>query len=410
MKFLCLLIFLIPFQNHPLLSMSIGPKITPIKVIGIFVLILGLRSLFMTKDAETKPRLLGQGYFFLIFCFSQFLLSVLWFPKVGDDAMRSFFSFLVFFIAVSSLVRKPEDLRLVFWTCLVAMAWSSIYMYKEYFQLRHVYAGFRPRGSFGDSNYFCIAAVTVSPMGISLFNTHKGRARLVAGAMVVFMLGAIMISQSRGGILGALVIGALYILSSRNVVRSVILGAFCLWSASLFMPDNFWERMKKTEIKETNKVAGDDLSNKRRIELPRAGILMFQDNPILGVGPGNYKDNSAKYNPILWELNGPGIAHNTFVEILAELGLFGTFCFLGMNLLSVTTLNRLVRRHPEDIEFAQMAKAIKIGLYAFFASAVFLSAEFSKFYWLAIFLTSAMERVSRGKVSTLVNALAEKTE
>ncbi|MEN9306665.1 MAG: hypothetical protein RL173_597, partial [Fibrobacterota bacterium] len=320
---LWLMIFLIPFQNHPLLSASIGPKFTPIKALGIIALMLAISSLLSPKKGETKSGILPEGVLFLVFAGSQFLLAAIWYPKVGDDPMRSLFSFVVFLLAVMGLVKNIADLRMVLWACLIAMAWSSTYMFKEYFTLRHVFNGFRPRGSFGDSNYYCIAAVVVIPVGMALTAVTKGWRRWVAAALLAAVVGGVMVAQSRGGILGVLIVAGLAALNSKRPILTGIGICLALGIAAPMMPDNFWERMKKTEIKEDTKVSGDDLSNKRRIELPRSGVLMWQANPILGVGPGNYKENSAVYNPILWELNGPGIAHNTFVEIIAEHGIWG---------------------------------------------------------------------------------------
>lgn len=396
---LWVMIFLIPFQNHPLLSASIGPKFTPIKAIGLLALSVALYALASPRKGEVRPRLLPEGAVFLVFAASQFLLAAVWYPAVGDDPMRSLFSFVVFLLAVMGLVRKMEDLRSVFWACLVAMAWSSTYMFREYFTLRHVFNGFRPRGSFGDSNYFSIAAIVVVPMGVALAATTRGWARMLALGMVIAVVGGVMVSQSRGGILGVLVIAVLGVLNSKRPVAALVGLSLALGSAAPLMPDNFWERMRKTEIKEDTKVSGDDLSNRRRIELPRAGIMMWDANPVLGVGPGNYKENSAVYNPVLWELNGPGIAHNTFVEILAEHGVWGSVCFLSIFLLAVRTNNRVARAHPDQPEMVAFAKALKIGLYGFASSAVFLSAQFSKFYWLALFLGHALDRISRTVVA-----------
>ncbi len=164
MILLWIMVFLIPFQNHPLLSASIGPKFTPIKAVGILALALGIAALLAPRVGLARPRVLPEGWLFLVFAASQFLLVGVWYPTAGDDSMRSLFSFVVFLVAILGLVKDVSDLRMVFWAALVAMAWSSTYMFREYFTLRHVYAGFRPRGSFGDSNYFCIAATIAIPL------------------------------------------------------------------------------------------------------------------------------------------------------------------------------------------------------------------------------------------------------
>ncbi|MDB9744231.1 O-antigen ligase family protein, partial [Fibrobacterales bacterium] len=152
---------------------------------------------------------------------------------------------------------------------------------------------------------------------------------------------------------------------------------------------------KKVEVKETTEVAGDDLSNKRRIELPRAGLIMYAANPVFGVGPGNYKDNSAKYNPILWDLNGPGVAHNTYLEIMAETGTIGFLLFLGILIGLIRGFNKVMNSHSGNLILFSQSLALKISLYGYSFAAIFLSAQFSKFYWLIVFVGIGIQRVAK---------------
>ena len=399
MKFFQILIFLIPFQNHPLLSANILPRLTPIKIVGFLAALYSI-NIFLKPDktGNRQVPLPLPGQLFLLFSFSQLFLCTIWFSKVGPDAVKSIISFLIFFLATRMIVLTQRDLKIVFWTCLFTMAWSSIYMYKEYFTLRHVFKGFRPRGSFGDSNYYCNAAVMILPMGAALLGQVKGffKKSLVI-SLCLLITGGIVVAQSRGGFLGVIIMILLYIISSKKKFKSSFIAVTGLAIGLLFMPANFWERVKKIEVKETTEIAGDDLSNKRRVELPRAGFLMWSANPIFGVGLGNYKENSIIYNPILNEINGPGVAHNTYIEMLGETGVFGFLLYLSIFFGSIRVLNKILRRHPDSPFLYNSARSLKISMYCFFISAIFLSAQYSKFYWLLVFLIFSLHRCAKNE-------------
>ncbi|MGL1904352.1 MAG: O-antigen ligase family protein [Fibrobacterales bacterium] len=390
MRLLQLLIFLIPFQNHPLLSMNILPRFTPIKLIGVMALFYSFQ--LIAKNKKRQPIDFISGLF-LSFTFSQLILSLFWHSTVGPDAIKSLVSFLVFYITAITIISNPQKIDRIFWACIIAMAWSSLYMYKEYILLKNVFVGFRPRGSFGDSNYYCIAAILVLPMARSLYTTVAGKQRYIVLALGLLIVGGMMVAQSRGGMLGLGIIIGIYLLHSTQKLRSAILTVLICTIGLLFMPDNFWTRLEKgVSVKETTEVAGDDLSNKRRIELPRAGLLMYSANPILGVGLGNYKSQSAIYNPILWEINGPGVAHNTYIEILGETGTLGSLLFLGILFFTISTLNTIIRHHRDSIIISSQALALKVGIYGYAFTAIFLTAQYSKFYWLVLFIAIALKR------------------
>lgn len=392
MRALQILIFLIPFQNHPLLSMNILPRLTPIKIAGIVAV---LTIIFQTKKVGTKVPMAMPESLFLFWVALELFLSTFWFPTVGADSVRSFISFLMFYFVVKNKVDNTSDVDAIYRACMIAMAWSSFYMFKEYFQLRHTYNGFRPKGSFGDSNYYSIAAVVVMPMCISLLNRAKSYKRFLIIGCISAIAGGVLVGQSRGGIIGMVILGFLYWLNSKKKIRGIALSLLLCGIAAAFVPANFWDRLSKNKVSESTDLSGDDLSNKRRVELPRAGFLMYKANPIFGVGPGNYKENSAVHNPILWDLQGPGVAHNTFLEVLGETGTVGMILFIGILLGLIRTLNKVMNSHSGNINIYSQALALKISLYVYSFTAFFLSAQFSKFYWLIIFVGIAVQKVSK---------------
>ena len=67
-----------------------------------------------------------------------------------------------------------------------------------------------------------------------------------------------------------------------------------------------------------------------RVELGRVALAMFQDEPILGVGPNSFVELMTKYDDtgITRVVRAP--VHNVFLIYLAELGLPGLFSFVGV--------------------------------------------------------------------------------
>lgn len=68
----------------------------------------------------------------------------------------------------------------------------------------------------------------------------------------------------------------------------------------------------------------DDYSTNYRIKLWKSSLDMLMDNPVLGVGIGNWKIMSIKYNKQnISQYEVPKHAHNDFFHIMAEIGILG---------------------------------------------------------------------------------------
>ncbi|MEM7561749.1 MAG: O-antigen ligase family protein [Pseudomonadota bacterium] len=88
-----------------------------------------------------------------------------------------------------------------------------------------------------------------------------------------------------------------------------------------------------------------------RVALWRAAFEIFQNNPVLGVGPGSYRMVMKKYvadNNVEWQLQNYKHAHNQFLNTLMTKGLVGLIALLVM-LTSHTYifLRHLKHEHPE---------------------------------------------------------------
>ena len=92
-----------------------------------------------------------------------------------------------------------------------------------------------------------------------------------------------------------------------------------------------------------NLVADDGVA--QRAGLMVAGLLMFQDHPWVGVGPGGFETSLGQYGPqVPWLWDYVGTAHNAYIDIAAETGLFGLITFLVFMVSIMVGLFRSARR------------------------------------------------------------------
>jgi len=141
--------------------------------------------------------------------------------------------------------------------------------------------------------------------------------RLVNYAFIPFALFAILLTATRTALF-AVVPVVLYILGTvsqlkpfvRILIFVVLIGA--LFGLQPFIPQATFERLSTIPAS----IAAGDLGG--RVALWRASFQAFIQHPLIGVGSG--------------ALNSPfqlgGFAHNTFLSILAELGIIGFILFV----------------------------------------------------------------------------------
>lgn len=381
MIFYYLTILLIPFGNHPLVSYNYG-GVTPIKVAGILSVLVALTELISGKTSM-QSIFRRQSLRFVIFSFFFYLSYVLNAGPASYIAFLRYSSIIMFFFSTVFLVRTPERFMRSLTILVIAMDIASLYMFREYSIFSLKYANFRPGGIFGDPNYFAISAVAVIPLAFTGFRevSSAWAKRFFLGSMLL-TLTALFLSQSRGGMVGLACILLAVVIRKRINMKAVFIIALILTLLLAFIPNKIEERFSNT-------TADSNISTRHRLALIVSGVNMIKRNPLFGVGPGNFKRYSRQYNP---DVAAHQIAHNSYLEVAAEIGLIGFLAFLSIWCLALAGAASIGRRVLEaDKALSHWMTAIGVGLVGYFASAIFLSAEYEKVVWLFIFLIVAAE-------------------
>jgi hypothetical protein len=306
----------------------------------------------------------------------------------GFIAVSRYLAFLTFLPFVLSAVRTHEDLRHV----LYAMPLSMLIMVP--YGLRQM-ARFSDRFGVGlyEANYLAANMVLIIPLAVAIASvqTTRGRRWLWLGGGLV-LIGCLLLSGSRGGFLGLLVAGALYVYRQRGAGAAFgLLGVLVLAA----LPTTLGERALGTLFGSGPAPAGLEASNEAHMALFWGALRMIADAPLTGVGPYNFKTLSMAYSG----LDRDFIAHNTYLELAAELGLPVLVVFL---MLALAVFRGLGRARPvvgdfQSRELAAWAEGLRSGLAGFLVAGAFISAQYEKWFWLVIFTSIVVERLAAAR-------------
>jgi O-antigen ligase len=371
--------------------MSIG-GFTLIKWVGLLAVVVAIlenqrqgRSVGLARSAQGKAFVL----LFLI-VLASWLLDGYWaftFP------LQTYLSFVIFFFVTLSMVTTEARARQVMWAVTISMFVASLYILKEYVVYSRIYgAGFRPFGGlFEDSNYYALSAIMAMPLIYYLAKiTEKGAVRYALYSVFFVFVLAVAFSMSRGGIIGLAAMAFMALILSKHKSRAIALFAVLVILGLYFAPERLWNRFEDTTITTTTKSTyGTAASTTRRWNLIKAGGRMISDHPIKGVGLGKFKANSTYYEPLLGR---SGIAHSSYVELAAELGLPALILFLLIIMYSYRDLIRMRRRLKELDSDPLLPNALIVSLTGFVVAGTFLSGQNTKLFWLMVFLSIAIKR------------------
>ena len=389
MIFFYLLILTMPLSGHPLWQKVIA-DITVIKYIGGACL---LYALLHVARRRTVPRYFesGQSWLFLFFVLIagvSYVLKTLTFSLQFNPLLSYLSMFLLFFITIT-VVDTTERLRQTLLAIITAGAWASLYALREWQKYRDVYADFRPGSAGGDSNEFSLSLLFCLPIGFYLIRESKVTwQRWFAAGCLALTLAADILAASRGGFLG-LCLACLYMLwHSRRRARNLVLISLVILPLLLLMPNAPLRRLMHPQTSEA-------LSDQAHLDAWKAGLKMIGADPLTGIGLGNFKPLMPFYRGKNSQIDS--VAHNTFLEVAAELGLPTLLIFLAILYLSYRTLGRA--RQRAEIEHLPLLGSVALGLQAalvgFLLAGFFMSAEQVKLLWLTVSLAACFPNLVR---------------
>jgi putative inorganic carbon (hco3(-)) transporter len=290
---------------------------------------------------------------------------------------------------IVSLVDTAAKIRHCLLVAVASITFASLYPLREFSIYSFSLPNFRPEGKIvGDSNYFALAAMLGLPIAYAWFISDKRpfyRWTMLA-CLIVISAGTASVG-SRGGLLALMTFVAFIIYHSGHRIRNFIVLTVVLVTPMLFIPRNPITRFIHPDY-------ADVKASEVRVETWKAGLRMLKAHPLTGIGLGEFKPQISKYtdDPKLNKL-----AHNTYLEIASELGIFVFALYIWLLYETYQTFSWLRRaaREFNSRLFYNMALGMQGGLVGFFVSSFFLSAEYVKFFWFYVFISVSMVRVAQ---------------
>jgi putative inorganic carbon (HCO3(-)) transporter len=252
-----------------------------------------------------------------------------------------------------------------------------------------------PPGSFLEANTaVAVALDMVLPLFLILArddtSTHRFK-MICLGAFALSALSALL-TYSRGGLLGLLVVGGMVLIKSKYKVLAAPLAVIGFAFAYWFLPEVWFGKMETLEDYE------QDMSAMSRIVTWKVLWLFALDHPLTGGGFRLYSgwifdrylfqalpaDEAAKWVGHWWD------AHSIWFAMLAEHGFIGLFLYVILIVSTFMTLlwiKRVARYYPQIAWMENYGSLLFVSFCAFVVTGTFLDFAYFDLFFQLIGLT-----------------------
>jgi O-antigen ligase len=226
----------------------------------------------------------------------------------------------------------------------------------------------------GPNNYVASYLMMLIPLGTVLFYlSQKGYKKALYGISLFSGAAGFLVTFSRGAFIS---LTAASLLSLPLMFKAGLRLKHCML-ALLFLGSTM--AIFSQQVAFAYEFFGDKLAvgDESRIELWQMAIRAFKENPVLGVGPGQFVD----YTHETGMNNSKLGAHNTYLQILAEGGILGSIPILALLIVILRRSYLMAKRSLDPVQVA-----IWVGLLAAIIhnamDSLFWTQHFQVLFWL----------------------------
>ncbi|HZD59528.1 MAG TPA: O-antigen ligase family protein, partial [Anaerolineae bacterium] len=259
--------------------------------------------------------------------------------------------------------------------------------------------------TFENPNFYAEYLVLIVPIGLALILGLRGAFRRIAlGVATLFLFIGLILTYTRGSWM-ATGIGV--------VLMSLMTEAWLFWvwvsvfAIALVAAPGVASRMASiTDV--TGGTAGF------RMKLWRIASGIIREHPVIGIGIGNYYDAFTEYifrHPELsvgWVIYG---AHNSYLTIWAETGIFGIMSFVAIILVSIKYGLYLARAKAQDKYLSWVNSAIFAGVIGFSINSLtsnsFHHPQGAVFFWFLLGLQVAIDGLNPEPTQSQTSSLVD---
>jgi probable O-glycosylation ligase (exosortase A-associated) len=368
-------------------------------------LILGFWLVLITIASRQRFRF-GLGPLLLLLFLLHTWLSA-WLSPVPDWAWFRWveiakITLIGYFMVV--LVTTEKRLRLTLGVIALSLAFEGAKQGWAQFFVNPGAANENRSPMLGDNNGVAIGMLMLLSLLAGLIRTSKtATERYVGRFLAVGVAYRALTTYSRGGFLAFAALILQFILNSKRKVASLIavvgLGAITL----PVLPDAFWDRMGTIQTAVENE-GGVDRSSNARLHFWSVAMIMANDRPLVGVGPGAFSLVYNRYDPSSGEFGRGRAVHSAWFGLVAELGYPGLILFIvlfGRGLFICWRARRLTKAHPQQLgNIAIYATALEGALVVAGVGGTFFHCQYNEMLWHMFALTMVVDALVRQQAAT----------
>jgi len=314
--------------------------------------------------------------------------AALWTRQAAEYTM-DFAKIVTIYFLIINTVDSEKRLRIFMWCMVLGGLIPALATIRNYLtgltgsDGRTAWIGF-----FANPNELAISLAILIPIAVSLGLSRGFFTKISNWGIVAVYVAAIFVTYSRGGFVGLIFVLGLTALRLQKS-RSVPVIAFLMLAAAAIYLNSHWTRGEGFANLQA------DVSVQQRIATIRAGIDMFLDHPVFGVGIGCFIVGWPLYAPKELYTRVALVNHNTVIQVLSETGLVGFIPFMlliGAALLHMRRTARMLK--AADSRLSAPAKALEIAFWGFLACAMSGGFATTWFPYILLGLHCALQQIA----------------
>jgi N-acetylglucosaminyldiphosphoundecaprenol N-acetyl-beta-D-mannosaminyltransferase len=232
----------------------------------------------------------------------------------------------------------------------------------------------RPSSTFIDTNTAASFVGTAIILGLAFLLVSRGRWRRVFfSAVIVFSAVFSVMSLSRSAVIGLAVGLAVFVLLSfwGRIRKGVLVGSAITFLAIILVGVTFFSVTHEERME----------SSLNRADYLCGAAAMFEENPLLGIGAGNFE---SYYTEVIAPDEEFGYSHSILLTWLGETGLFGLLANLFLAAVVTWALVREALRWKSGSRWRVLLSGLAAAFLALVAANIFHAHYGLEFTWVLL--------------------------
>ena len=301
------------------------------------------------KEVITHPAMLAFGIMLVAYLFSAFFNG---FGSESIYVILKLFLFYVFVIILIQFVIKEGYRPLLNSVVYFSLFASAIYLFQLIANYSEIMNSTLPAGTMGHENLLSSIQFLMLPFLIYTIIIGERIWKVLGVIAIILVVFTFLQTQTRAVFVAVFISMITFLfVNKRRIQFKQIIFLFSLLIFAIiigYSALNYSNRIGsfKTEFSELIK----DASFKQRYQLYHSSLELIADQPVFGVGPGNWKIEIWRYG-LYFDTLGKSFAqrpHNDFLWVFAEGGVFAGISYILLFLILLRDSYLLHKNRQEE--------------------------------------------------------------